>query len=288
MNKQTVQRVGLLGWPVAHSLSPAIHQAAFDAQGLPWCYELLPVEPGNVTAGVQSLFTSDLCGFNITAPYKETVIQYLSRVDELVTQVGAVNTVKHEKNGWCGYNTDVMGVKDALLKTGAFPEQNAHVALFGNGGASVAVLAALKQLNTGHIRLLARNRQRSMEILKRFENWPVFTDCIELMDLNDKNVTAAIHETQFMINATSVGMQHVERKSLFPDGMELPSDLNYLDLIYHPRETMMMCQVWEAGGRAWNGLNMLLYQAAAAYTIWTGHEAPLEVMKQAVLRRITS
>ena len=288
MNNLSLRRVGLLGWPVEHSLSPVIHQAAFDAQALPWCYELLPVEPQNVPNGVKSLFTSDLVGFNITAPYKEAVIPYLSELDELARQVGAVNTVKREDNGWTGYNTDVIGVKRAILKTGAFPEHDGEVVLFGNGGASVAVLAALKQLNVKHIRFLARNRQRSMEILERFTNWPEFIACIELQDLNDVNVMKAVHETQFMINATVVGMHHINRKSLFPDGVELPVGLNFLDLIYHPHETMMMCQVWEAGGRAWNGLNMLLFQAAAAYKIWTGIEAPLAVMKQAVLRRITT
>jgi shikimate dehydrogenase len=288
MHEQHTNRVGLLGWPVEHSLSPAIHQAAFNSQHLPWHYELLPVQPENIEKGIRAILSSDLKGFNITAPYKGTIIPYLSRLDDISRTLGAVNTVKREENGdWMGYNTDVYGFKKALEMTGAFSSDAPIVTLLGNGGAAVAVLAALLEMNVKRIVVLARNEEKSIQLLKRFEaDRKINTDIISL-SLEKKNIENSLSKNHFIINATPVGMQHVQQETLFAEDISLPEGLRFMDLIYHPWQTYMMEQVIRAGGTAWNGLNMLIYQAAAAYELWTGIKAPIEVMKDAAIRRIT-
>jgi shikimate dehydrogenase len=152
MHKSQTIKVGLLGWPVAHSFSPVIHQAAFDFQQLPWRYELLPVEPAQFSHGIRQILDSDIRGFNITAPYKEKIVEYLDDCDDSCRLIKAVNTGSHTANGkWIGSNTDVIGLLKAFECTGLFTKPLKKITILGNGGAAKAVLVAFNELKISQI-----------------------------------------------------------------------------------------------------------------------------------------
>ncbi|MBI9048345.1 MAG: shikimate dehydrogenase [Anaerolineaceae bacterium] len=287
-DSKTTMKVGLLGWPISHSLSPVIHQSAFDDQNLNWKYKLFPIDTNSFESDIRILLQSDIRGFNITAPYKELIVPFLSTCDEIGQLLGAVNTVyKNEMDEWVGTNTDVIGLKCVLEEIGINQKNTTKVTILGNGGVSRAVLSVLDDLHINAIDILARNQRRSIQVIDAFsgrtQNWKE----LNTRQINDESIQNALDNSDLVINASTVGMHHNEVKTFFSENVVIHDNVKFLDLVYQPTETMMMKQVLSAGGKAWNGINMLIYQAAAAYKIWTGKDAPINVMKEAVLRRIT-
>ncbi len=282
-----IQQVGLIGWPIGHSLSPILHQAAFEACNLSWQYDLFPINPEHFQKEIAALLASNLIGFNVTAPHKEAIIQYLDGMDEGCKKLNAVNTVyKLDGGRWMGSNTDVIGLKKALIEFGIMNKVHKKVTILGNGGAARAVLAVLLDFPVQGIEILARDQRRSMHIIDQFKDGIKSGMEIRSCSISKKQVGESVGSADLVINATPIGMDHCVQKSLFSADMQIPKELKFVDLIYHPAETRMMQQVKTAGGMAWNGLDMLIYQAAASFTIWTGLDAPVERMKEAVLQRM--
>ena len=281
-------KVGLIGHPISHSLSPTIHQSAFDAQNLDWKYELFPIDPQNFDVEIEKLKKSGVRGFNITAPYKQMIVPHLQHCDEISALLGAVNTAYlNQDNEWCGTNTDVIGLRRVLDEFGVSNESIQHVAVLGNGGVARAVLSVLDDLEIETIVVLARDQRKSLALIDIFSGRNPGWKEINTRPLSQENVQAELQIAQLIINASTVGMNHNDVKTFFSGEMGIPNTLTYLDLVYNPLETKMMHQVKQAGGGAINGIDMLIYQAAASYRIWTGQEGPISVMKEAVLRRIT-
>jgi shikimate dehydrogenase len=286
MPDQSIHRVGLLGWPVEHSLSPILHQAAFDAYDMPWCYDLLPINPAGFQSEIASFLSTDLRGFNVTAPYKEAIIPFLKRCDDSSQQLLAVNTVSKTKSGdWIGHNTDVIGLKMTLQSCCDFIPPLDKVTVLGNGGAARAVLHVLLNFPVRKIQILARDPGKTIKMLDRGLRKLAGGLAINSGLLSENQVEIALQTSQLIINATPVGMQHVSKKSYIKKDAKIPENLVFLDLIYHPLETQMMKQIIAGGGRACNGLEMLIHQAAAAFSIWTGKTAPIEIMKAALQKR---
>lgn len=282
MIRGTTRLVGLLGWPVAHSRSPQMHNAAFAALGLDWAYVPLPVAPPDLEAAVRGLRAMGFAGANVTVPHKTAVIPYLDEISPLARAVGAVNTLRVVEGRWIGENTDVEGFRRALAETGLSVRGQA-VVLLGAGGAARAVLAALAQEGVKEIFLINRNLERARQMIAELgEALPaagLHLPPVHLLRPEEPPPEGVA----LLINATPVGMAPETEASPWPPDRPFPWGLQgVMDLIYEPPRTRLMALAEEAGIPAFNGLGMLLHQGALAFTMWTGRAAPLEVMRAAL------
>lgn len=278
----TTRLVGLLGWPVAHSRSPQMHNAAFAALGLDWVYVPLPVPPERLEDALRGLRAMGFAGANVTVPHKAAVIPYLDEISPLARAIGAVNTLRAVEGRWVGENTDVEGFRRALTETGLSARGQA-VAVLGAGGAARAVLAALAMEEAAEIFLINRSPERAHRLIAELgETFP--SAGLRLPPTHVLRPEEPPPEgVALLINTTPVGMAPEVEASPWPPERPFPWGLQgVIDLIYEPPRTRLMALAEAAGIPAFNGLGMLLHQGALAFTMWTGQEAPLEVMRTAL------
>jgi len=263
MNQSTV---GLIGWPVEHSRSPAMHNAAFAALGLDWRYILLPTPTDQVEAAVARIRSGELQGANVTIPHKQAVMPFLDEIDPAAQDVGAVNTIVKRADRLIGFNTDTLGFRRALLETG-IDVKDQPCAILGAGGSARAVLYVLRELGA-RITIYARDVEKARV---------VHTDWRSLSGLNEID-----QETKLIVNTTPVGLSPNVDASPWPEDVPFPKQALIFDLLNNPARTKFMRQAERAGLRAVNGWNMLVYQGVAAFEKWTGIEPPVDVMKHAL------
>jgi len=278
MTDNPVQLVGLIGWPVEHSVSPAMHNAAFDALGLHWRYALLPTPPGRVKAALTNLKAQGYRGANVTVPHKQVVMPHLDEITGAARDIGAVNTIVVEEGRLIGHNTDGDGFLAALREAGFAPAGRRALVL-GAGGAARAVVYALAQAGcavTIHNRTVRRAAQLAHHIqrvgVRAPVTWVPVTTTLADLDL-------AIFD--LLVNATPVGMWPHTDTSPWPETLPLPSHWTVFDLVYNPAETRLLVQARAAVAPAVSGLGMLVHQGALAFARWTGHSPPIEVMRVA-------
>ncbi|WP_376792212.1 shikimate dehydrogenase [Thermoflexus sp.] len=282
MIRGTTRLVGLLGWPVAHSRSPQMHNAAFAALGLDWAYVPLPVAPPDLEAAVRGLRAMGFVGANVTVPHKTAVIPHLDEISSIARAIGAVNTVRVVEGRWIGENTDVEGFRRALAETGLSVRGQAVVVL-GAGGGARAVLAVLAMEGAKEIFLMNRSYERAARLVAELsETFPQAG--LRLPPVHVLRPGEFPPEgVAVLINATPVGMAPAIEASPWPPERPFPWGLQgVIDLIYEPPRTRLMALAEAEGIPAFNGLGMLLHQGAIAFTLWTGLEAPLEVMRAAL------
>lgn len=279
-------RVGLIGDPVAHSFSPRFQQAALDALGIPARYELWQTPAEKLLERVRSLCDAQCLGANVTIPHKEAVLPFLDKIDPLAERIGAVNTIVHRNDYLYGYNTDAEGLLLALYDHGLgelLPDKHVSlkgytVVLLGAGGAARG--AAFGLVNAGVERLIILNRHLeraqllASEVQQHFDQ-PIFC-------LSDPAFLVP-HPRSIIINATSVGL-HEDASPLPTEMLErFDADTFVYDMIYNPSQTRLLCQALAIGLQGENGISMLLYQGALAFTYWTGRPAPIDVMRAALV-----
>ena len=282
MQEIAFMRVGLIGNPVAHSYSPRIQQAAFDALGIAAHYELWNTQEHDLITRVRSLCDENCLGANVTVPYKQVVLPLVDKIDPLAARIGAVNTIVHRDGYLHGYNTDAPGLLYALhehgigtLRADAKVSLEGYTAiLLGAGGAARGAAFALASAGVTQLIILNRHLERAQLLaadVQQTYNAPIFT-------LSDPEFLVP-RSSALIINATSVG--------LHDDSTPLPVEILarfdastfVYDMIYNPTQTYLLCQASAMGLPNANGLSMLLHQGALAFTLWTGHDAPLEVMR---------
>ncbi|MBN1483702.1 MAG: shikimate dehydrogenase [Chloroflexia bacterium] len=275
--------VGLIGWPVAHSLSPALHNAAFAAEALNWRYLPLPVRPGEVAPAVRGLAALGFRGANVTVPHKRAVLEALDVLSPEAAALGAVNTivVEHETEGrpvLQGHNTDVPGFIEAL-RAGGFEPQATRAVVVGAGGAARAAVYGLLQAGCHHVTIVNRSYERAYDLI-------VDLDVPDPAELETEscgldNLVEAAYQADLLVNATPVGLWPQAEETIWPAQTPFPAHLTVLDMVYHPNQTRLLQQAQRAGARAIGGLDMLLRQGARSWELWTGRPAPLEVMRAA-------
>ena len=268
------RRVVLIGHPVAHSLSGAMHQAAFDALGIDASYELWDRTPIQLTDAVAELRTDAFLGANVTIPHKERVVPMVDRLTEEAHATGAVNTITREGRRLVGHNTDVPGFKvalDALVGRQKMPRQ---AIVLGAGGGARAVVYGL--ITEGFQRIVVFNRHlhRAEGLVRHFAKSAAHME-LRAMPWHESIIEAELAKTKVLINATSIGLTSDE--SPVP-GEILPPELLVLDLIYS--RTKLLRDAQAAGCTAQDGELMLLHQGAAAFSLWTGQPAPIELMQE--------
>lgn len=267
--------LGVIGHPVAHSLSPAMHNAAIAHLGLDFVYLPLPVKPEDLSAAIAGFAAIGLVGFSITIPHKQAIMPLLSEVSPLAKAVGAVNTVWHTGTGWAGTNTDVEGFLAPLKAYNRDWSQTVAIIL-GSGGAARAVVAGCAQLGIRDIRVVGRNRQKLEAFGHSWVNSSILVPTIHTWD----ELPSLISQASLLINSTPVGMHpKVDEMPVSPTLMaHLRDDAIVYDLIYTPNPTQFLQAARNVGAIAIDGLEMLVQQGAAALKIWLKQPVPVDVM----------
>jgi len=266
MDKVKVMKTGLLGWPVEHSLSPAIHNGAFKKLFLLWRYDLYPLAPESFADDIEKLKT-ELDGFNITYPHKEKILNHLDGIDTIASSVGAVNCAKKQKGKWVGTNTDASGFIRALKED--INPHNKNVFIIGCGGAAKAAAFALSDAGAGKIFLKDIDSGKAESLKKRLNRFQPSLPVFMTGDFSE------LKNCDVLVNATPLGMAD-ER---IPVHAEFLHDGLYVFECIYNRETPLLKAAREKGLQCQNGINMLVYQAADSFSFWTGKKAPVELMK---------
>jgi len=270
----TVKTYCIIGDPVDHSLSPAMHNAAFKALNLNCTYIAFRVAKDELEAGIQSLRKTNMAGFNVTMPHKVAVIKFLDDLDETCLKINAVNTVNNEDGRFKGYNTDSYGFIQPL-KRRKVNLQGKTVLLMGAGGAARAVLIAFADERVGKVIIANRNITKANDLAETAKN--VNLNC-ELIGLAEAPNIAS--KVDLIVNATPVGMAG---ESSIIKSENIRKDSIVYDLVYRPMETALIQSAKEAGAAVVYGYEMLIDQGAKAFEIWKKMEAPREVMKKTLV-----
>ncbi|MBN2334756.1 shikimate dehydrogenase [Candidatus Bathyarchaeota archaeon] len=266
----------LIGYPVSHSLSPVMHNAAFKRLGLDITYSLAPVEPGRLGAYVNDLRRDDFLGASVTIPHKVEVIRHLDTVDATASAIGAVNTIVHGDGRLEGYNTDATGAVKALREEYGELE-GAEIVVLGAGGASRAVCYQLSRMDCS-LTILNRTADKARRLADSIRDASYARiKCGGLAELGER-----IGGADILVNATPVGMSPEVNASPVPFKLLRPGLFVY-DVIYNPLNTKLLIEAQTVGARTLGGARMLVYQGAEAFQMWTGREAPVETMLEAVL-----
>jgi len=260
------QIYGLIGDPVEHSLSPLIHNSIADMFKENFVYVPLGVKEGDLEDALKGAYAFGFKGMNVTAPHKENIFKLLSDVDPLAKQIGAVNTLLWTKDGYKGFNTDIIGLEKAFLSDG-FDVTGEDIIMLGAGGASKAVGILLARKKAKCIYILNRTKETAAKLKDRIlEFYPDAN--IVVLGLDEYNLIPDFFDKKFnVVQATSVGLGDKSKAPIEDDAFYEHVNIGY-ELIYNPLKTRFMSKVIEKGGKAFNGLHMLLNQAVGSYEIW--------------------
>jgi len=270
------KRVVLIGHPVAHSLSAAMQQAAFDSTGIDAKYELWDRAPIALPDAISEVRGDEFLGANVTIPHKERVVPLIDKLTEEGQATGAVNTLTREGRRLVGHNTDVPGFNVALDKLVGRQKMPRQAVVLGAGGGARAVVYGLIRAGFQRVIVFNRHLHRAEGLVKHFGRSASHMD-LKAMPWHDSIIESELAKTKVLINATSIGLMNDE--SPVPTEL-LTGDLLVLDLIYS--RTRLLRSAEAAGAVALDGETMLLHQGAAAFALWTGQAAPLEVMGEAL------
>ncbi len=272
--------VGILGYPINHTLSPQMHNAAFAHLGLDYVYSSFEVKPENLRGAVRGLRALNIAGVNVTVPHKERALEYLDELSENAKKLGAVNTIKLEGEKLCGYNTDSEGFITSLEKEGNTDPEGKKILLLGAGGAAKAVAVSLANQGARKISIANRTKERANALVTMLKHIApqVEANCLPL---GGDELNKCATEAQLIINATSVGLKSDAMPPI--DANALHAGQLVYDLIYSPAKTRLLAEAEAKGAKILNGLGMLVYQGALTFEIWTGKKAPVRVMREAIM-----
>lgn len=271
----------LLGSPVAHSISPLMHNEAFQLLDLDYTYLCFEVNEETLPAAVDGLKACGIRGFNLTMPNKNKIVELLDELSPAARLIGAVNTVVNDDGHLTGYNTDGIGYMQAVKDAG-YDITGKTITIMGAGGAATAICAQAALDGVEKIHIFARETSRFWDRTQKLaENINSTLPCKAVLHENKDTaaLAQAISESALLLNATSVGMAPNTEGTIIEDTSLYHPDLIVSDVIYNPRETRFLKEAREAGCRTFNGMYMLLYQGAEAFRLWTGKKMPVKEIK---------
>ncbi|RKD23964.1 shikimate dehydrogenase [Ammoniphilus oxalaticus] len=277
MNNQTVL-TGLFGNPVSQSMSPNMHNAAFQQLGLNFAYMAFAVEHAQLGAAVEAIRALSIRGVNVTIPHKVAVMKFLDEIDAEALDIGAVNTIVNDGGKLIGYNTDGRGYVHSLLEETRVTLSDKRILLVGAGGAARAVGVSLAREGVKQITIANRSIERAVELADDLSRH-VQSEPVGLGDVQD------LRQVDIVINTSSVGMYPNMGETPLPTDL-LHADLLVSDLIYNPLYTELLNQARGIGAKVHNGLGMFVHQGALAFELWTENEAPLELMRKTVEQQL--
>lgn len=288
MVDERTQLVGVLGHPVGHSLSPAMHNAAFDALGIDGRYVPLSVAPDNLAAAVRGLVALGFRGANVTAPHKEAVVGMVDVLAPEAHAIGAVNVlVIQGEDGRAprieGHNTDGQGFARALSGSG-FDGAGEWAVVMGAGGAARAVVHALLGCSVSGISVLSRDPRRAETLARQLSSHGAAT--LRPGRMTPETIVRECAGASLLVNATPLGMTPRPETSAWPRRVPMPAEMTVVDLVYRPLETQLLRQARAAGLVTVGGLEMLLEQGALSFALWTRRTPPVSVMRAACHRAL--
>jgi len=274
---------GVIGDPIEHTLSPAIHNAAFNHLKLDFVFLAFRVKAADLENAVRGMRGLGIHGLNVTMPHKSTVIAYLDEVDPAVKFLGSANTILNKDGKLSGFNTDGVGALKALRENCTELSEK-KVLLFGAGGAAKAIAFSLAE-EVGELVVLNRAAEKAAVLADALNR--MFGKKIVGGALSPSAVHKNLQDSDILVNATSVGMYPNVNQSLVAPQW-LKSNLTVMDIVYNPVETKLSRDAKAAGAKVISGVEMLIYQGAASFEIWTERAAPIEVMRKAALNQLSS
>jgi len=272
---------GVIGDPIEHTISPVMQNAAFEAMGLDYFYLPFRVESKELEKGIQGARAMHMRGLNVTIPHKVAVLAFLDELDNMAENLGAVNTIVNNEGCLKGYNTDASGFYQALIGAGVNPTGK-NITILGAGGAARAVSFVLADRGA-NMTILNRDEGRVERLADSLMR--LFRREVVVGGLQKKNLIKTLDTTEILINTTSVGMLPQSGASPIPGGLIKKGQVVF-DIIYNPGKTALLAEAEEAGAKTIGGIEMLVQQGAAAFELWTGRKAPVEVMRRAALEAL--
>lgn len=270
---------GIFGDPVSHSLSPLMHNAAYEVMGLDICYVPMHVAPAELPTAIAGLRAMEFLGVNITIPHKVAAVPLLDRIDDAAERVGAVNTIVNENGVLIGYNTDGIGFIRSLEEVVTPEYGELSVLIFGAGGAARAVSLALAEKGVSAIHIVNRSEHRAAELEAMLKGAAPGLQ-VTRRGL-DENYDDLVEASKLVINATSLGMDgRLKGTSVAVD--RLSKEHIVCDIVYSARETLLLAAAGKKRATTLGGLGMLLHQGAEAIHLWSGQRPPLHVMRRAI------
>jgi shikimate dehydrogenase len=265
------------GFPIAHSASPAMHNAAFAALGLNWRYLAFEVDPKNLRAAVEGAKAMGFAGLNLTVPHKLLAVEMVDVLDDSATKWGVVNTIRFDEKGATGFNTDADAIVTALREDLKLELRGAKVLLLGAGGAGRTAALKLASEKVAELFLFNRTQSKAEEIAVEIKK-----------QFPSVKVSAGFPKAKvdLLLNATSLGLKADDASPLDEKQFSLKQTRAVYDMIYRPVKTKLLSAAKKSGCKTANGLGMLLHQGAKAFEIWTGKPAPLDVMRRALEQNI--
>ncbi len=269
------QLCGVLGYPIAHSLSPAVHNAAFQKLGLNYVYLAFPVEDiAAAIGGIRAL--GNVRGFSVTIPHKVTVMAHLDDIEPTAKHIGSVNTIVVDEGKLTGYNTDASGALRALRDAGAGLDGK-QVLLLGSGGAARAIAFALAaDTRLARLTILGIDDAERSGLVTDLEAKTSVS--VAEGSLSPDRLGAALHEADVLLHCTPIGMHPRTEETVVPKELLHPR-LIVMDIVYNPLETRLLREAKAAGCKTIRGLEMFLNQAVGQFELWTGQSAPTDVMR---------
>lgn len=281
MDSKTIM-TGLFGHPVGHSLSPLMHNKAFEVCGLNYRYAAFDISPDEIGKAVEGIRALGFRGVNVTIPHKVAVMPYLDEIDEEAKIIGAVNTIVNEKGRLIGYNTDGRGYVRSLIEETGIQLETQSGLMIGAGGAARGVAVALLQTGLPELAIANRSRDKAQSLAEDLRK-AIPGKKIEAISLGE--IESTIGDRTLLVQTTSIGMSpHVTESPVSRD--LLHKGLLVSDLIYNPLKTRIQKNAEEIGCRTHSGVGMFIYQGALSFEYWTGQAAPVEEMRQAVMHKL--
>lgn len=274
---------GLIGNPVEHSVSPVMHSAAFKHLKLDYVYLPFRVEKENLKKAIDGARALNIRGLNVTIPHKVDVMPLLDELDPLAEKIGAVNTIVNDNGVLKGYNTDAGGFLQALLQGGSTPQGKKAVVL-GAGGASRAICFALAD-NGAEIVILNRQQEMHWAVGLASSIFQLFGREVKALELNEQNLKVSLESADLLVNATSVGMSPNDGQTLVDKNLLKPG-MTVFDAVYNPLKTRLLADAEDVGAATISGMDMLVWQGALAFELWTGLKPPVEIMKTVVIEAL--
>ena len=266
-------RAAVIGSPVTHSLSPLLHNAAFNSLGMDWEYLALEITESELDEVLAQMRSGNLGGLSVTMPFKTRVASLVDECTSIAEKLSAVNCVVANEKGLIGHNTDGDGFLNGLIHEAQFDPKGKKVAVIGAGGAARAVIEALARSGAASIMVVNRTPAKA-------------ESAADLAgEVGVVGTLEGISGADLVVNATSIGMK--DSQVDIPCSVDLlHSSQLVVDLIYHPLETRWISLAKQKGIDSHNGVSMLLFQAAEAFTLWTGEEAPISIMQEAITQEL--
>ena len=277
MNTGKTKNLGIIGFPIEHSLSPVLQNAALAAADLDYTYIAMPVQSAQLCHAVDGLKALGFCGINVTIPHKTAIIPLLDSIDENARMIGAVNTVVNKNGKLVGYNTDVIGFTEGLIHHG-FQAAGRNAVLLGAGGAARSVVWGLIKSGIRSISIGVRNADKARPLLESFGTHAA----MQVFTWEDPSFEQELAKADLLVNTTPLGMYPKVDAAPPVPWEQLKPDAFVYDIIYTPWETKFLQLAKQHGHPVLNGTEMLVGQGAAAFKLWLGQNADVQIMTKAL------